>query len=164
MRACQEPPRTALADEDAEGMTGGVGEHVQRLLGVVGAVEQQLGSQGESALMVSLQGRSVGDGEVEMQLHRDLRTRPSAGFQLVDLLEREQVRAVGKGENQPVGIVRPVGRTLMARPVPKPQPLPVELGEAPDVGAVEDRVQQLRVAGHGLSVRRPRRGPAAHAT
>src|SRR3954464_15270089 len=55
MKATTAPTGSAFRHEDAEGVARRVGVHAQRLLLVVGAVEDQLAAQGEDVLVLGLE-------------------------------------------------------------------------------------------------------------
>jgi hypothetical protein len=76
--------RVGLGDEDAERVPGRVGVHVQRLLRVVGAVEQEPRPQGLRPLVRGVEVGDRRDAEVEVQLLRDRAVRPGRGRQLGD--------------------------------------------------------------------------------
>src|SRR5690348_7327457 len=69
------------ANEHAERVAGEVGEHVERLLLVVGPVQQEPGAERLRALTVPLELGTAADGEVEVQLHRHLVRGPRRGGQ-----------------------------------------------------------------------------------
>ena len=76
-------------DEDAEGVAGRVGEHVERLVGIGRPVEQHRGAERERPVALHGQLVDVRHGQVEVQLLRHRRVRPRRGRQLGDLLDGE---------------------------------------------------------------------------
>jgi hypothetical protein len=124
-----------------------VGVDPQRLLRVIRAVLEQPGAERQRPLMPDVQGTRGGHRGVEVQLLRDRAVRPRRTGQLSDLLERQR-RAAGRArQDQPVLPVRvrlAGPRRLIARAVPQAEQLPVELGQAPRVGGVQDRLPDDR--------------------
>ena len=94
----------ARCDEDAERVTRGIGEDVERLDGVVEAVEQDTRAERSRSLVLIDQLVDGRDAEVQVQLLGDTVVRPRRRRQVVDLLEREPRR-------------RPPGRSGQASPV-----------------------------------------------
>jgi hypothetical protein len=84
---------------------------------------------------------------IQVQLLRDRAIRPRRPGQLAHLLECQR-RAAGRArQDQPVLPVRVrlAGPwRLIARAVPQAEQLPVELGQAPRVGGVQDRLPDDR--------------------
>ncbi len=136
-------------NEDAEGVAGRVGQDVERLVGVRPTVEEQLGAQLLRTCPVPLQRVDRRHGEVEVELHGDRVVGPRRARQALDPLEGEASGAVVRGEHEPVGVVGgAVVRRLVAGAVAEPEQAPVELRQPPDIGGVEDGVEQCRVVAH----------------
>ena len=134
--------------EDAERMPGRVGVDAQRLIRVCGPVVDQPGAEGQGPPVRRTEFVRRGHVQVQVHLLRHRAVRPGRLRQLRNLLEREADRARGVLQDQPVlarrvGLAR--GRGLITRPVLPAQELPVELGQFPDVGAVQDDLPQQRI-------------------
>jgi hypothetical protein len=125
----------------------GVGVDPQRLLRVIRAVLEQPGAERQRPLMPQVQVTHGGDRGVQVQLLRDRAVRPRRLGQLPDLLKRQR-RAAGRArQDQPVLPVRVrlAGRgRLIVRAVPQAEQLPVELGQAPRVSGIQDRLPDDR--------------------
>jgi len=122
-----------------------VGEHIQRLLGIAGAVESQLGAEPQGRVLVSFERVDVLDDVVDVRLLRHFVLGPRRARELLDLLERELPRPIGPGEDQPVrGVRAGVGRGLVTGAVDQPQELAVELGQLAWSLAVQNCVQSCR--------------------
>ena len=140
-------PRSA--HEETERVPGRVRQHVERLVRVIGPVEEQLGAELLDQLPLALQLLDARHGEVEVQLHGDVVARPGRPLQPLHLLEGEAAGAVVLDEHEPLGVVRrPVGRRLVAVAVAQPEQPAVELRQPADIGGVQDGVQEVRVLGH----------------
>lgn len=131
-------------NEDAERVARQISEYVQRLVGVIGPVEQEFCAQSLCPLALPLQLSRALDREVNVQLHRDIVLRPCRPRQVLDLLEGELPRSCGVHEHEPIRIVgRPVRGRLVTGSVLEPEQQPVELGELSRSRGVENGVQQL---------------------
>ncbi len=88
-----------------------------------------------------------GDRGIQVQLLRDRAVRPGCPGQLPDLLKCQRRAAGWALEHQPVLPLRVrlagAGR-LVAWAVPQAEQLPVELGQAPRIGGVQDRLPDHR--------------------
>ena len=131
-------------DEDAERVTGRVGEHVQRLLLVVHPVEQHRRASLDGAVALAGELVGVADGEVEVQLLGHLRRRPGRARQLVDVLDREARRP---------------GRRRAARASPHPagRAAPPAAARRPCGSRSRGALGRTRRAGAHRSHRGPRR-------
>ena len=71
---CVKPPRglPRSPHEDAEGVAGRVREHVQGLVLVVGAVQDEAPAQAQGVVVGRVEGIAVRHGEIQVQLHRHL--------------------------------------------------------------------------------------------
>src|ERR1700722_14637012 len=135
-------------DEKAEGMTGGISEHIQRLVRVVSAVKDERGPQIFGALPLTVQFLDAGHTEVVMHLLRYIVRGPGRSGQGRNLLESEHSVSRRVEQDQPVRlIVAAVGHDLIAGTIPETKELPVELRETPAVGGIESGVHQDRVGG-----------------
>ncbi len=169
---CRAPPRrrahmmpdpggSARCHEDAEGVPVRVGVHEELLGGVVGAVEEKAGPQGQRAFVLEPQCRPVGDGEVEVQLLGRRRRRASSRGSVGDLLEGDPWCPGRMGEDEPVpppGVVVAGRRHLVAGLALVAQQPPVELGQPAGVGTVEDDLPLCRPS---ACAGRPRAPPRA---
>ena len=122
----------------AERVAGGVGENVQRFLGVVGAMSAQDGAEVLRALGLGIEPIGVVDVEAEVHLHGDLWRRPGGLTEILGALERQQPLALGGAEHQPVRVVAAVRGWLVSVAVDEAEQEPVELRGATDVGRVDD--------------------------
>jgi hypothetical protein len=130
-------------------MPGGVSEHVQRLTVVVAAVVEEDGPEFFGALPLASQFPDVGHAEVVMHLLRHIVRRPGRSREGRNPLEGEHAMSRWVEQDQPVRvIVGAVGGDLIARAVPQPEELPVELREPAAVGGIKSGVHQHWVAGH----------------
>src|SRR5699024_3049812 len=158
-------PATTSCDEDAERVAIRIREDVERLILVVGAVEQQFGTQVFGPLTLPLKLGSARDSEVEMHLHGDLCPRPGSRFEIIDLLEGQLSAPATVGEHEPIRFLGVVARTLLGTRVRCPaggrfitgaigvaEQLSIEFGRPPRRGCIDDRVQQFGIFRH---LRRP---------
>lgn len=143
-------PRTLFAwlaaNEDADRMASEVGVHSQRLLRIVGSVQEELGPERQRPVALRLQILWRRDHQIQVQLLRDRALWPGRLRELGHLLERHTRGAGGVLEHQPVlprriRFVRE--RTLVARPLPKAEHLPVALRKRLRIGAVQDDLEKL---------------------
>jgi hypothetical protein len=146
-----EAPALALrllnSGDDAKRVPRGVGVDPQCLLRVIRAILEQPGAERERPLMLDVEVSQGGHRGVQVHLLRDRAVRPGCLGQLPDLLEGQRGAAGRARQIQPVlpGRVRLSGpRRLVARAVPQAEQLPVELGQAPRVGGVQDRLPDDR--------------------
>jgi hypothetical protein len=131
--------------EDAEGMSGGVGVDPERFLGIVGPISQHTGAEVQRSAVRGVQGGDRRHRQIEMQHLWVWAVRPGCLGQGLDLLEGDLHAARRVSQDQPVLPTRiPLagGWGLVAGAVPKSQELPVELGQRPGVGGVEDDLAQ----------------------
>src|SRR5947209_14216322 len=136
-----------MDDEDAKGMSCRVGIDAQRLLEIVRPVAQQRRTQAKSALMLGVEVLQGWDGQVQMELLRDWAFRPRHLEERCHLLESEPVSSVGVTQDEPVMPSRvgvAMGRRLVSRSVCETEQLPIELRERARIGAIQNRLQQLR--------------------
>src|SRR4051812_43092190 len=119
----------ASADEQAERVAGRIGQHVEGLVLVVGAVPQGARTQRQRPVAGPRGPVRAAPPEVEVHLHRDVVLGPGRRLQPVDLLEGEPASPFGVDEHEPVGVVDRVGRRFVARAVLQPEQLAVELRE-----------------------------------
>jgi len=64
-----------LPDKDAEDVSGWVCRCVQRLVGVVRAVQPQLSAEGDGPVTLPVQRRAIGNGHVQVELLRHVLAR-----------------------------------------------------------------------------------------
>src|SRR6476620_7879869 len=106
-------------DEDAEGMAGWIGEHVQRFTNIAGSIEQQRGAEREGPVALLGQGGDVRDGEVEMKLLWNVGIGPRRRRKLTDRLDGQARLAGPITQHEPICAVRvglARGRRLVAGP------------------------------------------------
>lgn len=91
----------------------------------------------------------VGNGQIEVHLHRHIGPGPGRPLQVVDLLESEGAVSLPVSENEPIDIItRALIRGLVSWPVLEPEELSVELRQPSHIGRVENRLQYPRETGH----------------
>lgn len=128
-------------------MTGRVGVHPQRFVGVGGAVRQEPGAEIEGSLVL---GVELGDGrhrQVEVELLGHPVVGPGRLGQLLHLLDGDPGGAGTVLQHQPVGTPRVAlagGRRLVAGAVREAEQLAVELGEQAGVGRIEHHLSEGR--------------------
>src|SRR5699024_11467174 len=91
-------------DEEAEWVTVVVLEYVEEFVLVIAAVHYQFGTQVVCPAALPVEFVRVRHGEVEMQLHGNVRCRPGGRLEPVGPLEGELSAPAGIGEHQPVGV------------------------------------------------------------
>ena len=148
-------------DEDAERVTGRVGEDVERLICVVRSIVQHPGAERNRPGALFGEVIGAGNGQVEVELLWHPRVRPGRRRKLVDGLDSQTRFTVSVHEHEPVVALR-VGLTggwgLVACPVPIAEEFAVELGEVARIGGVECHgAQNGKACGHRL-ILSPRRG------
>jgi hypothetical protein len=130
-------------------MSGGVSEHIQRLIVVVSAVVQQGGPEFFGALPLTPQFFDAGHAEVVMHLFRYIVRGPGRSRESRDLLESEHAMSLRVEKDQPGRvIVAAVGGDLIAWAVPETEELPIELRETAAIGGIKSGVHQNGVGGH----------------
>ena len=83
-----------------------VREDVERLVLVLGPVQEQPGAQLLGSLAMALELLATGDGEVEVELHGHVVLGPRRRGELADLLDRHDPPTVRVEQDQPVrGVV-----------------------------------------------------------
>src|SRR5699024_5250903 len=133
-------------DEEAEWVTVVVLEHVEELVLVIAAVHYQFGTQVLCPAALPVELVRVRHGEVEMQLHADVRFRPGGRLELLGPLAGALSAPAGIGEHQPVGVHGISARTgLVTGTVDVAEPLSIELGRPPRHGCTDDGVDQLGI-------------------
>lgn len=127
-------------------MPSGIGADDEGLVGVVGAVEQQAGTEIERPLVLRVQIGQRRDGGVQVEHLRTRPGRPRRVRRVRHLLEGQERAALIVGQHQPVRTarVRLSGRgELVAGAVAQAKQSAVELGYDAGVRTVEDRLAQL---------------------
>src|SRR5699024_11055799 len=122
-------------DEEAEWVTVVVLEHVEEFVLVIAAVHYQFGTQVLCPAALPVELVRVRHGEVEMQLHGNVRFRPGGRLESVDPLEGELSAPTDVGEHQPVGVHGVSARTgLVTGAVDVAEQLSIEFGRSPRRG------------------------------
>lgn len=112
-----------LRNEDAERVAGQIREHIQRLAGVIGSVKEELCAKGLRSLALPVQLRTVGNREINVQLHRDIVLGPCCPSQVIDLLESELAHPGGVDQDEPISLVGcPVRGRFVTGSVLQPEP------------------------------------------
>ena len=90
------------------------------------------------------------DRQVQMQLLRDWPFRPGHPQKPYDLLEGQPVSSVRVTQHEPVMPFRvgfATGRRLVSRSISEAEQLPIELRERARIGAIQNRLEELRKTG-----------------
>src|SRR5215218_9763788 len=129
-----------LSDENAERVTGRVGEHVQRLILVIAAVEQFSGTKSKCPIPLDLQVLARRHDRVQVEHLRHGRVWPSRGPDAVGLLERQLWSTVRVLQHEPVTTARVVlvgRRQFITGAILQPEQLAVELSQRPRIGRID---------------------------
>src|SRR5699024_3724850 len=102
------------------------------------AVHYQFGSEPLGSTTLPGEFTRVRHGEVEMQLHGNVRFRPGGRLESDDPLEDELSTPTGVGEHQPVGVHGVCARTrLVTGAVDVAEQLSIEFGRPPRRGCID---------------------------
>ena len=145
-------------DEDAEGMAGRVGEHVERLVGIGRSILRTV--RRATTRPVALLGELglVGTVRSRWSCCGTRRVGPRRRRQLVDVLDGKARLAGAVPEHEPVLTVRvglPGRRRLVTGSIDVAEQLSVELGDGPGVGGIQ---ATARSAGNESGIVRCSRG------
>ena len=116
------PDSLARLDEQAERMSGGVGQDIQRFPGIARTVVQQPGAQLLGAVAMLVQRVDRHHGEVKVHLHGHLLGWPGRCARVSFPLDRHHPDPVGVQQHQPVRVIRAaIGGRLVPGPIAQPE-------------------------------------------
>lgn len=125
-------------------MPGGIGQHVERFVGIVSAIKQDPTPDGLGTFSMSLKFGDAGDGEVHVHLHRNRLRRPRRCGRVTLLLNRHDTTAFRAHEHKPISRVGAALGRLIPLAVAQTQETTLELRQSSAVNRFDGSVYQLR--------------------